>query len=386
MRFIANLPIPIILQVLLFTMRQQQNIRNRLFGRCMPSSLRQFSKHSFPAHREKGVPPGNKPVNATIDDSSTTTTTTTIPRIDARKLKARDAATMKILTDSITETGFLVITNTEISRQEILQVIETYRAFFHQPTWAKRQVDMSRTKSNRGWGASQSEQVNPKANPDYKQVFDCGYELSADDPLISENLSVYAPNQWPDTPTEFKAVIQNYYTRACGVAMELLRSIAAATDLDESYFDNAFSRPTALLRGNYYPARPSWAGQDDYAIAAHTDYGCLTLLASDGTPGLEVQTRDGGSSWLPVHTMPGELVVNFGEMLESWSGGKIRATPHYVRGGTVERISVPLFFNPNHDANVAPVGSSEVVLAGEYLAKRFSETYVHLQQEMERET
>ena len=48
-------------------------------------------------------------------------------------------------------------------------------------------------------------------------------------------------------------------------------------------------------------------------------------------------------------------------------------------GGDAERISVPLFFNPSHDTNVAPPESGEVVRAGKHLERRFNETYLHLQ-------
>ena len=68
---------------------------------------------------------------------------------------------------------------------------------------------------------------------------------------------------------------------------------------------------------------------------------------------------------------------NFGEMLEFWSGGKVLATPHRVIGNDDERISIPLFFNPNHDANVAPNGAPPIS-AGEHLEQRYKETYVHL--------
>ncbi len=37
--------------------------------------------------------------------------------------------------------------------------------------------------------------------------------------------------------------------------MGVLRGIAAAIGEDETYFDAAFTRPMALLRGNYYPPR-----------------------------------------------------------------------------------------------------------------------------------
>jgi isopenicillin N synthase-like dioxygenase len=71
-------------------------------------------------------------------------------------------------------------------------------------------------------------------------------------------------------------------------------------------------------------------------------------------------------------------VINFGEMMEIWTDGLVRATPHRVKGGDAERISVPLFFNPSWDTNVAPMGSDETIPAGEHLSRRFNETYVHL--------
>jgi len=133
----------------------------------------------------------------------------------------------------------------------------------------------------------------------------------------------------------------------------------------------------ALLRGNFYPRRPDGSGERDFGIAPHTDYGCLTLLATDGAPGLEVAA--GGGAWIPLAAPPGDFVINFGEMLEMWTGGRVRATMHRVRGSASERLSVPLFFNPRFDANVAPIGSGRTIRAIDHLQKRYDETYVHLQ-------
>lgn len=295
-----------------------------------------------------------------------------IPRLDMSRLLAGDPAEIEELRRGAGEVGFLTVHNTTLSAADVEGVIGAYRAFFHQDAAVKAAVDMAGTGSNRGWGAPQSEQVDPEANPDYKEVFDCGFELPAGDPW--SELSVYAPNLWPQLPG-FAETVRGYYRAATGVAMDLLRCIAGAIGEDPAYFDDKFDRPMALLRGNFYPERPDWAGDRDFGIAAHTDYGCLTLLASDGVSGLEVQGRDGG--WIPVTAGPGEFVINFGEMLEMWTGGRVRATLHRVKGSSEERISVPLFFNPNHDANVAPEGQGEI-LAGAHLAKRFNETYLHL--------
>ncbi|MBS0124374.1 isopenicillin N synthase family dioxygenase [Thetidibacter halocola] len=292
-----------------------------------------------------------------------------IPRLDAALIEARDPATLEALREGARGAGFLTVHNTGLSPARMRFVLAAYRAFFDRPEVEKRLVDMAATGSNRGWGAPGSEQVDPNANPDYKQVFDCGFEAP------ETGLSVYAPNLWPARPEGFREVVQAYYRDAMAVAMVILRGLAEALGHDRAYFDDKFDRPMALLRGNYYPPRPDWAGDRDFGIAAHTDYGCLTLLATDGVPGLEVLTAQG--DWQAVTAGPGEFVINFGEMFEMWTAGAVRATLHRVVGSAEERLSVPLFFNPNYETNVAPKGA-EPITAGKHLSKRFEETYLHM--------
>ena len=300
-----------------------------------------------------------------------------IPRLDARKIATDDPETIAHMRGAATEIGFATVHSTGIGADRVEEILSLYRTFFRLPEREKAAVDMAKTGSNRGWGAAGSEQVDPDANPDYKQYFDSGFTLPLDDPR--SGLDVYAPNLWPDNPPAFRPEIESYYMQACDVAMGVLRGVAKALYVPASYFDGAFDAPMALLRGNYYPQRPAWATERDYGIATHTDYGCLTLLATDGSPGLEVRKRGGG--WIPVTAPPGEFVINFGEMMEIWSEGKVRATPHRVVGGDTERLSVPLFFNPSVDTNIAPMGSGQTILAGDHLSRRFKETYVHLQED-----
>lgn len=304
-----------------------------------------------------------------------------IPRVDLEALDAGDPAALAQMRRGAEDVGFVTLHNTGIAQAQVAELIEAYRAFFALPQGEKARVDMAKTGSNRGWGASRSEQVNRDANPDYKEVFDAGFELPEDDPIAQLGLLIYAPNQWPAQPSGFAQTVRAYYGDACREARRVLRGVARATGLDGAFFDDKFTRPMALLRGNYYPERPKDAGDADFGIATHTDYGCLTFLAGDGTPGLEVRNRGGG--WSAVAPPMGEFVINFGEMMQIWSEGKIVATPHRVVGTTSERISVPLFFNPNHDTNIAPqgarAGAGEVIEAGAYLTRRYDETYVHLQ-------
>lgn len=301
-----------------------------------------------------------------------------IPRIDAQALMAGDAGAIAAVVEGATEVGFMTVHNTPLSAHEVSNLIEVYRAFFHLPAVAKAPYDMALTGANRGWGAPRSEQVNLDANPDYKQVFDCGTTLADDDPVRELGLLTYGPNVWPDQPEGFAETLRAYYEHSTAFALDLLCAIAGAVGEDANFFRDKFAHPMALLRGNFYPERPADAGEKDFGIATHTDYGCLTLLATDGSPGLEVRKRGGG--WIPLSAPPGEFVINFGEMLEMWTDRRIVATPHRVVGTKAERISVPLFFNPTYDVNVAPKDAPPVT-AVEHLAKRYKETYVHLNNE-----
>jgi isopenicillin N synthase-like dioxygenase len=302
-----------------------------------------------------------------------------IPRIDAAALidpnHSGHAQACAEAVIGAADIGFLTVYNTPIAAATVAEAIETYRAFFLLPSAEKAAYDMAATGSNRGWGAPGAEQVDPNANPDYKQVFDCGLPISDREPLGALNLPAYAPNIWPDEPVAFAVILRAYYRETVTFALDLLCAIADAVGEDGAYFRDKFTYPMALLRGNFYPKRPAWATDKDFGIATHTDYGCLTLLATDGSPGLEVRKRGGG--WIPVSAPQGEFVINFGEMLEMWTAGKIKATPHRVIGTDAERISVPLFFNPNHDVDVSAKGGAPIK-AIDHLQRRFNETYVHL--------
>lgn len=60
---------------------------------------------------------------------------------------------------------------------------------------------------------------------------------------------------------------------------------------------------------------------------AHSDYGSLTLLLTDGVPGLQAFVN---GQWIPVPHREGALVVNIGSLLSEWTNGVLLATLHRV--------------------------------------------------------
>ena len=55
--------------------------------------------------------------------------------------------------------------------------------------------------------------------------------------------------------------------------------------------------------------------------------GALTVLATDGTPGLEVEL---GGEWLAVPPREGCLIINAGDQISHWTNGEYRSATHRV--------------------------------------------------------
>lgn len=165
--------------------------------------------------------------------------------------------------------------------------------------------------------------------------------------------------------------------------------LALALGLPKTFFDKDFEDPMALLRLLHYAAVKSIPEEGLYAAGEHTDYGMITLLLTDGTPGLQVQTKTG--QWIDVAPRKGAFVVNLGDMLERWSNGLFRSTPHRVlTQGETERYSVPFFYEPNFDAHVACLDvccsqnnppKFEPTTSGEHLLYKYRQTHADFRPE-----
>ncbi len=219
----------------------------------------------------------------------------------------------------------------------------------------------------RGWFALQD------GHPTHKEGIDIGPDLvrplrhDPADPLTE-------PTPLPDLP-DWRAAAAEYYRAMEATGAKLMQALARGLGLDETVFDAAFRDGISTLRLIRYPVRrvdeldPAHRVGGGYMLGApHVDSGFVTLLAQDGVAGLEVVDRAG--NWIGVTPTEGTLVVNFGKLLERWTGGKVRATRHRVVGSGAERFSIPFFYEPAVDAVIAPVGlgeSFEPVAYGDHL-------------------
>lgn len=224
-----------------------------------------------------------------------------------------------------------------------------------------------------------------------KEGIDLGSDLVYGTEVVHANDPLREPTPLPGEAElpGWRAAARHYYLAMEQVSRALMQSVARSLGLAEHYFDGAFHRGLSTLRLLRYPARSAaeleradpavWVehrGERAHLTGApHTDSGFLTLLAQDGVPGLQARGRDG--AWVDVPPAEGTLAVNFGQVLERWSGGRIRATEHRVIGSAKERFSIPFFYEARADAEIRPLPpddpeSFEPFLYGDYLWERIT--------------
>ncbi|WP_433295436.1 isopenicillin N synthase family dioxygenase [Pseudonocardia sp. CA-142604] len=276
------------------------------------------------------------------------------------------------------EVGFLQVTGTGIDPALFADLLRVTRAFFDLPYEVKMRTYIGRSRNHRGY-VPVGEEVFSGGSVDLKEAFDLGLDLPADDP---DHLAgrMLGPNQWPDVPG-FAAACTAWYEAVMALGRALLRGFAVALGESADVFDGYVTKPPSQLRLIHYPHDPH--AVDSVGIGAHTDYECFTILKPTA-PGLEV--LNGAGTWVDVPPRPDALVVNIGDMLETWTNGAFVATTHRVRKVTEERWSFPLFFNVDHHTVVAPlpqfVRPGEPVraplVAGEHLFAQTAQSFTYL--------
>ncbi|MFC5185552.1 isopenicillin N synthase family dioxygenase [Actinomadura harenae] len=194
-------------------------------------------------------------------------------------------------------------------------------------------------------------------------------------------------NLWPQNPADFREVWQEYMAAMHALSADLLRLCARALGLDEDHFDDKFDRHVSSLVANFYYPQVDEPLPGQLRRGAHTDFGGLTVLYQQDDKG-GLQVLQGEDTWRDVRAIPDSFVINIGDLMALWTGGRWVSTMHRVvnpeRADTSSRLSVPFFFQPNHDATIEPLPPltptpgqerPQPVIAGEWMAMKMQKLF-----------
>ena len=244
------------------------------------------------------------------------------------------------------DVGFLTVVGHGVDDGIIDRLHRAASAFFDLPLAARLEVAMPAPGYPYGYNPLEAEALNRSiggaGGADLKETFNVGPIDPPPRPLADmddpDERAVYAPNLWP-------------------------------------------SALPALRPAHYPPVDGSTAGPARLRAGAHTDYGTLTVLWTDGAPGLQVYLPATG--WTDVAATEGGLIVNLGDLMARWTNDRWRSTMHrVVPTGPGRRLSVPFFHNANWDATIDCIvtdGASArypPTTAGRHLMEKFRSTVV----------
>ncbi|KAI6707376.1 hypothetical protein NL676_010338 [Syzygium grande] len=296
------------------------------------------------------------------------------------------------------EYGFFYLVNHGVKEELLAKVLEESKKFFSLPLEEKMKLAR---KEHRGYTALYAEILDPSSNSkgDSKESYYIG---PLEDCSHQKNLNQWPPEDMMPSWEIYNGILLQgsrkndvdpflvhcVYFYHWSVGRKLLSLIALSLNLENDFFEKigALNKPSAFLRLLHYPGEVMISKEEIYGASAHSDYGMVTLLATDGVPGLQV-CRDKDKHqrcWEDVPHINGAFIVNIGDMMERWTNCLFRSTLHRVMPAGQERFSMAFFFDPDEDCVVECLKSCcsnsfpprfPPIRSGEYLRERLRLTY-----------
>lgn len=288
----------------------------------------------------------------------------TIPVVDLADYTQGDEATraafVQKLGEGLKEFGFLAVENHGVPVELIKKNYANFKRLFDLDLDVKRKYERPEFGRQRGYTSFGVEQAKDNHKADLKEFWHVGRELAEGHP----NKGRMPDNQWPDEMPEVKTDSLQLYEAMDRCGKTLLQAISEFLGLDPMFLPNLATDGNSVLRIIHYPVCDGFDEPGVMRAAAHEDINLITLLPEATESGLEILTHDG--QWLEVPSLPGQLIVDTGDMMKRITNEVIPATRHRVvnpKGTPTTRYSMPFFVHPYPDASLAVIESC--VPAGE---------------------
>ena len=212
------------------------------------------------------------------------------------------------------------------------------------------------------------------------------------DPDGEPRSHVVGTNRWPTETPDLRDAVLAYIGEVEQLHLELLAVLGTALGVGPGLLLDSGSSAASTFSINWYPPLvfTGEVAENQFRIGPHTDFGTITILdRQPGLGGLQIQTESG--DWVDAPHEPGSLIINVGDLLEMWSGGRWRSSRHRVLPPTGEApeeslMSLVYFCEPNaevlispmHGADGEPIGDRvfEPVRAADYLQSKLDQITV----------
>jgi isopenicillin N synthase-like dioxygenase len=278
------------------------------------------------------------------------------------------------------DVGFVSVKNHGISDDLIAAMYKYVQQFFSMPLEKKKNYEVAGLAGQRGYTSFGKEHAKGSDAPDLKEFYQHGQMVEDGDPIKSE----YPSNVIVSEVAEFTPTFNKAYRAFEKSGKALLQAIAIYLGLDEHYFDKHIHNGNSILRAIHYPPITQ---EPKSAIRAeqHEDINLITLLVGASSDGLQILTKQ--NEWVGVTSLPEQIVVNVGDMLQRLTNNKLKSTTHRVVNPArafwhTSRFSIPFFLHPRSEMSLACLESCIDVThakayadatAGEYLDERLKE-------------
>lgn len=306
-----------------------------------------------------------------------------IPSVDLAEFLSGDskrkAAFVEELGKSYEEVGFVAVKNHGVPDELIADLYKYVQEFFSLPSEQKKKYEIAGLAGQRGYTSFGKEHAKGSEAPDLKEFFQYGQV-----PRDNFNEEEYPPNVQVKEISGFNPTLESAYRAFEKSGTALLQAIALYLGLEEHYFDNYVHNGNSILRSIHYPPITS---EPKSAIRAeqHEDINLITLLVGASADGLQILTKQ--NEWVGVTSLPEQIVVNVGDMLQRLTNNKLRSTTHRVVNPARElwhtsRFSIPFFLHPKSSMSLKCLESCiddkhpkayPDATAGEYLDERLRE-------------
>jgi isopenicillin N synthase-like dioxygenase len=248
--------------------------------------------------------------------------------------------------DAFSTVGWVYVKDHGIPQEQVDNIFKLAKDFFDLPLETKLKWKLVDPVINQGYTADGAED---SGGVDHKECYEhrrFRNDLCPDRSIL--------PN--------FRETLDRFYAQCLELGLQVLKCLAMALHLGDSFFDHITLKADPQLRLLHYPAiaRETIEQEGHARIWPHTDFGLCTLLFQDSIGGLEVDPFHTGE-FKPATPRTGTVLINIADLLQRLTNDRCRSTLHRVVAPRIDsdilpaRFSIPFFIHPDPETVIDPV-------------------------------